>query len=85
MSKEKQLIQIKCIVKCPNCGREQGILSVFTHSREDFSQLSYKEFFNIAENNYDKFEKIIKETLSTTCEGCRAKTKIIEILDMQYI
>jgi len=80
----KKLIQIKCITKCNNCNKEKAVLSLITHTKEDFPNLTYKEFFDIAENNYNKFENIIKENLNVDCE-CGNKAKIIEILDMQYI
>lgn len=80
----KKLIQIKCVTKCKDCSKEEFILDAFTYTKEDFPNLSYKEFFNIAENDYKRFEEIIKENLTAICE-CGSEANIIEILDIQYI
>lgn len=42
----KKLIQIKCITKCNNCNKEKAVLSLITHTKEDFPNLTYKEFFD---------------------------------------
>lgn len=84
MSKTKKTIQIKCVAKCHECKNEKCILSVFTHSRKLFPDISYKEFIYIADNNYDKFEQLVKNNCKFKCK-CGSDLNIIEILDIQWI
>ncbi|NFF75877.1 hypothetical protein FCV38_02485 [Clostridium sporogenes] len=81
----KKIIQIKCVVKCLECKKEECIMSLITHTKEDFPKFTYKKFFELADNNYQEFEELIKNSLSTECSSCKEKMKIIEILDMKYI
>lgn len=77
MSNSKKVVQIKC-------GDEKGICSAFEHTGELFPEISYKEFVDMAENDYDKFERLVKDNGKFECQ-CGEDSDIIEILDMQWI
>lgn len=85
MDKIKKLIQIKCVIKCEECGNQQSIMSLIEYSRHDFPNLSCKEFYNIADNDSEEFERIIKENLVSQCQKCNGTGEILEILDAKYI
>lgn len=84
MSNSKKVVQIKCVTRCPKCGDEKGICSAFEHTGELFPEISYKEFVDMAENDYDKFEQLVKDNGKFECQ-CGEYSDIIEILDMQWI
>ncbi len=85
MPKEKQQIQMKCVCKCNECNYEMGVLTVIEHSKSWTPELTYKEFYNIADSNINKLEKIIKDRLTCRCDKCNGEAEVIEILDLKYI
>lgn len=79
-----KVIQIKCVAKCKMCKEEKGFLSAFEYSNEMFS-MSRKSFYELADNDYEAFEQLVKSNCKFECERCCSKMNIVEILDMKYI
>lgn len=80
----KKQIQMKCVCQCENCKNDFAVLTLIEHSKE-ITNLTYKEFYNLAETNMKNFENILKENLFCECDKCKGHAKIVEVLDLVYI
>lgn len=85
MTKNEKIIKIRCAVHCPKCNEEKHITSLFSYTYKEFPNYSRKQFYELANTDYDKFERLIKDSLSFTCERCGSTMNIAEIYDMQYV
>lgn len=84
--KGKKQIQVKCMIKCEECGQERGIIIfALEHNREVFPEYSYSEFYSFAESNYNDFEELVKEKCYFDCDECGDIMRITEIFDMKYV